>query len=670
MDKLFKFKMSNLTNPKINIRTKKSDSNKYNSKSKSKKKHSITSKSKMNKNNNNNGYYTNTNNASNSDNYSNSNKNNINLNKQKVIDIDQCYKTYPLECYKMSRNFDDYSDSTKAIIRLISLWGHDLQNYSQIAGSFSNKLFWYPGDIDAMQVITIKNKEINIEKLKDLFVFLFINLFRRLLFNFPNNVFIDFKSGVDDRFLIDMPTNPNRKNIEEILLLLESTQVFKKSFIQKLINKIPNNNSDQSKFVKTIKELLHNLATLRWEYQDLLDVSQTGPYISWPNYICKEKSSIILSDIFNNISVDDIFSQKGENNIYLRDSIFSGQRIKLDIYYYLADEFLWKEVTNVFIIKIISDKKETWLTENFNNYRENLDKDIDTYLGKKNLMKASKRLFNRAREIYLNSKKYDQKILKEVLKLSSIHTTYIARISQIKGDLEVLIDIFDKVSQNCFRNKFNNSSLFKQFLKDKNMFAKTGDFTTLKNFGKHLIISMISGFNKTGGTMCYSLIETCFADCVQILYNSVTKMIELSLQEDDLDMNNTYLSNIFSEFEKFKNTQEKLTVSPNKQMNLSYDNISYLIMSQGNIFNDDIFNTLLKKNVTFKPDEIKTLLTSNWFYFSDKYWVSLYNLFNVVSDNIKDLINYETEKYFKNKLNFKDPYQKINDLHNNLKKIN
>ena len=105
-------------------------------------------------------------------------------------------------------------------------------------------------------------------------------------------------------------------------------------------------------------------------------------------------------------------------------------------------------------------------------------------------------------------------------------------------------------------------------------------------------------------------------------------------------------------------------------MNLSYDNISYLIMSQGNIFNDDIFNTLLKKNVTFKPDEIKTLLTSNWFYFSDKYWVSLYNLFNVVSDNIKDLINYETEKYFKNKLNFKDPYQKINDLHNNLKKIN
>lgn len=664
MDKLFKFKMSNLTNPNVSVKTKKIKSNKHNPKSK--KKHHNTIKSKMNKNHNSNkNYYTNNFNNSN-----NSSKNNTNLNVQKDIDISQCYKTFPLECYKMSRNFSDYSDSTKAIIRLISLWGHDLQNYSQIAGSFSNKLFWYPGDIDAMQVITIKNKEINIEKLKDLFVFLFINLFRRLIFNYPNNVFIDFKSGVDDRFLIDMPNNPNRKNIEEILLSLESTQVFKKSFIQKLINKIPNNNEHLSKFVKTIKELLHNLATLRWEYQDLLDVSQTGPYISWPNYICKEKSSIILSDIFNNISVDDIFSEKGENNIYLRDSLFSGQRIKLDIYYYLADEFLWKEVTNVFIIKVISNKKETWLTENFNNYRENLDKDIDTYLGKKNLMKASKRLFNRAREIYLNSNKYDQKILKEVLKLSSIHTTYIARISQIKGDLEVLIDIFDKVSQNCFRNKFNNSSLFKQFLKDKNMFAKTGDFTTLKNFGKHLIISMISGFNKTGGTMCYSLIETCFADCVQILYNSVTKMIELSLQEDDLDMNNTYLSNIFSEFEKFKNTQEKLTVSPNKQMNLTYDNISYLIMSQGNIFNDDIFSTLLKKNVTFKPDEIKTLLTSNWFYFSDNYWISLYNLFNVVSDNIKDLINYETEKYFKNKLNFKDPYQKINDLHNNLKKIN
>ena len=358
------------------------------------------------------------------------------------------------ECFDWIRKKTDFSQETQNALNVISLWNHNDKNLAKVVGSASSKIFVYPGDIDAMQEININFDSFeDLDSCKNFLEDSFMNLFHRVMAVGPKCVFIDFKSGYDKRFHLPFywpgedTKNMRDKPYSKKLFLkhiqgLNKKEIITNKFYKYIFDKLNTNDKKKAEeHIIYIRETFRNLSTIRWNIYDL--TTPKDPYIKWPSNIF----------IKNKMDLDfDIIHEKAENKKFrLTECLFSKQRVKLDVFFYIDQN--WKELTNVYIIKIKGKSGVQEITENFEKYSYSLRQDISKYHKKKNYLKVAKRLWSLARYEYKESQKSNnlsadkKNAIQRTLKLNKIYKTNVAELGQILSDLEVLDELMNHINK-------------------------------------------------------------------------------------------------------------------------------------------------------------------------------------------------------------------------------
>jgi hypothetical protein len=584
-----------------------------------------------------------------------------------------------LDCFRQNRNYEDYSEFHQSIINDISIWGNEKNGQlPSIVGTFSNKIFYYPGDIDMMQTINFDEKSWNNLKNKNLGEILetkFRYVIDKVEFDWPQTIFIDFKAGFSEIFYpiyLNFLNNPY--SYDRYKKSLQNIPVEKKIVIKKLISILPQKDND-NKFKLFMCELFRILGILRWPvkaFETHGDIT-----LKWPNSGIIQKAIDLMKnfhDTFKNLKISDFPFKK--ETIYLKDVLVNpnNSRIKLDVYKWDPITSQYLEVTNVYIFTLTNGSNEPkFLTENFDDYAVNIHSDFYKYLKKKNLLKCTKRLFNLSKHPAV-----DKTVSRKVLKFSQIHQTWIARLSQIHGTIEVLIDIFmkqaninrplDKKHMLSKHNLFNN--IPKQ---NDNLFKKIGDFTTLKNFGKYVMLCHLN--QQLGNYIPY--IYAILRSWIVFDRNSVF------LKESLLTKSDLINDNILYEMEQLENNFNKNTSklsffdrdeSKIVTKELTYHEIKHHIADELVIWDAldtrSFFDDLLPKRYNGSLKDKKLLLENNWVFYDDNFWINSFKFFIEFNSLLTNFINSQTKVYFEKKIGISDPVKHLVTIRNELDKNN
>lgn len=263
----------------------------------------------------------------------------------------------------------DPKSFTKQLKNNIKLLSTSAINKGTIFGSFNYKASLYPGDVDLRQDIKYKgSKNIVIKKFYNAYIKTIKDIY-----NTVNHYVGETKAGLDLRFMLDIGylsngqiINFNSKVIKKQISLLFNNNLLTEHEFDKityLIKNITVDNHDE------FKEILRNLFTLRWSYEEVL----------------------------NNKKV-----LRGGQTKLFTEALLDKTLIKFDIHLLLAGKYI--EMSNHFIlIQIHKDGSEEFvnLPQNFvTNLNENLKYEVEKlYYNKQffNLIKFCKRIFSIAR---------------------------------------------------------------------------------------------------------------------------------------------------------------------------------------------------------------------------------------------------------------------------------
>ena len=313
--------------------------------------------------------------------------------------------------------------------------------------------------------------------------------------------------------------------------------------------------------------------------------------------------------------------------------------------------------------------------------------DFKKYFEKDNLLKCTKRLFNIAKfsnnSINYNKMKNisNNKLLsidniKKVLRLNSIHSSWIARLSQINGSLEVLevmwtnfssVEFFTDINNNHKKRYERNSNWAKKIKIETPLFTEHGNFSSLKNLNKYLLGISFWGSIHSPGYYLESIFKT-----YHIIKTLLTYIITLILSDSLSNELKKSLIDIKNDITNFENTTNKYNfIDTNnsrkiitKELNYKYignrlfDEVSKISETSPEYFMKEICNniwlSILKKpeNIFIKEKErhLKILLAYKWFWTDDKYYLDLFELIIKLQKKIQNIINIETKIYIKDKL--------------------
>jgi hypothetical protein len=291
------------------------------------------------------------------------------------------------------------SNELKNFLELISF---DINNIN-ILGSFNNRAFFYPADIDI-------NEKININKLSS-----FIKSIREK---------IKYISNLDNVFIMDIKLG----NIKEWEVVDET------SYIEN--NKIYGYNDEKSK--NKLKELLKNKIITNEEYNKWFKM-----LIKKPN---EEELQIIKKEVRPNLlrwKPKDIikgFLDYRGYKISMKDAINTGGLFKID-YIIIQKNNYFQDINIVFDIRIKNLKNENGI--NINPKRE-LENEIKTLKAKGDYFKALKRKFSLSK--ITNNKN-------EILRLYKILNSDLGVIHQISSNIELLLIL---LSESTINKKINN----------------------------------------------------------------------------------------------------------------------------------------------------------------------------------------------------------------------
>ena len=581
-------------------------------------------------------------------------------NNSSKVNCNNLLKHQDVRCFNQVRTYKENSDFYKHIVNKLSLWGDDMNGgLPQIVGTGSNKLFKYPGDIDMMQ--TIRFKKSNWEEYKknskvgEILQSKIQHVIENIMLETPNMIFVDFKGGYEENFNIYynelLDNNSDTYFFTQLLSkMVDDNLLTKKCY--KVINKLLKN-LDLFKARKFMTDFLKRLSMLKWNITSMTKYPDIS--LEWPNKTCLQKALNLLNDIGNQeLKVTEITNYK--TTIFLKD-IFEdpkSSRIKIDIYVYDPTFVKYLEVTNVYILKLEEKKtrESKFLTENFDAYFKNLNLDFYLYLNKKNILKCTKRLYN------LSKSNPKNPVYKEVLKMTQIHKTWISKMSQLKSTIEILIDIFDKQSE--FSSKEN--SLFKD---NKKLFKVNGNFTSLQNLNSFAMKSYINNVVNENIPFLKSFLRSW-----HIFENNTTFLEELVLQEDKFHESNV-LKSLLNLEDEFNNKESEVfchKLNLNRKLEkkkLKYSVIRPIIVNQIKYFDEaSMFINDLIPNFNKSKKEVSILLNNNWVYFDDKFWIDSYKFFTDYNKILSDLINEQTNIYFKQNLNINNPIKHLLKIRN------
>ena len=175
-----------------------------------------------------------------------------------------------MECFKQIRKFEDYNDFYKSKIMDLSIWGNEKDGkLPKIVGTFSNKIFYYPGDIDMMQTIEFDYKSWHEERNKNLGNILQDKIryvIEKVQFEWPEVIFVDFKAGFSNNYYpyyLKFLNNPYSINQYKNTLLNMPDNLLPSKITNKLIKLLPK--KDQDNKFKLLTELFRTFGVLRWK---------------------------------------------------------------------------------------------------------------------------------------------------------------------------------------------------------------------------------------------------------------------------------------------------------------------------------------------------------------------------------------------------------------------
>ena len=296
---------------------------------------------------------------------------------------------------------------TPDIQEVISLLTLDPTNPPKIVGSFKYKVHEYPADIDLYEGIsgccTIDTTKQRI-----------VRFFKQMAEKIQKRRFTylgDFKAGVDERYYIDIGTYDSKTNkiykydrdniIHAIAMLYENKLLTKEEAIN-------------------IIHLVYKKPTAI-QYQELRDAIRKKYVLRWT-----------LKEILAGYKILPLHQR-----ISLSTAISQGTIVKTDLWVLIDDRFM--EVTNWFMLTAIVNGTTFYLSEKPDMYQKSLEREILLLKNpalKKN-MKLAKRMW-----LYAISN-HDNYTIKQLYPLFS---SPIAKLYQIQSELEILVNMLEKLS--------------------------------------------------------------------------------------------------------------------------------------------------------------------------------------------------------------------------------
>lgn len=279
-----------------------------------------------------------------------------------------------------------------------------------IFGSYNYSACLYPGDIDLHQEVKYHGTR---ERVIELFHKAYVRTIKEIHAT-PDHFVGETKSGYDYRFALEIGKLINGKilsfNDEKVksqLSLLFDNNLLDDDEYQHMINLVNNINVDNH---DELREILRNLFTVRWSYEEVIKGSKVM------------RGGLIKS--FN-------------------DALNDKTLIKFDIHLQIGGKYI--EMSNHFmVIQIHKDGSEEFinLPQNYlEDFKENLKYEVEKlYYNKQfmNLIKYTKRIFSIAR---LNNDKTDKTpyIMLQLLNSDA------GILYQIKSDLDTIITMLEYI---------------------------------------------------------------------------------------------------------------------------------------------------------------------------------------------------------------------------------
>lgn len=271
------------------------------------------------------------------------------------------------------------SRDTKHIINLITFY-----NDTTPVGSTQYKFNRYPGDIDIFEKIDIccSYNELAVK---------FINFLKNIIktinsnsLDIPPIFWGEFKAGLDKELI---PT----ENQDKLSYIFKNKQYFSFQEIDDIIN-----SDDWKKYVR-------NFYIIRWKSQNIMD-----------GYV----------------------NLKSRKKLYLKDALKHDTIVKLDLWGTINNKY--NEYTNFFILSYNENNNKNIINKSYTdkNIIDSLNEDISLYSSVDNWkpLKLAKRMI---------SKSINKNDLYTVNKLKPLLSSGLASLSQIEGELEVLILILE-----------------------------------------------------------------------------------------------------------------------------------------------------------------------------------------------------------------------------------
>jgi hypothetical protein len=290
---------------------------------------------------------------------------------------------------------------------LINILTLDPKYPAKIVGSYKYIVHEYPNDVDLFEEYEgCCNRQDVVRKLKKRFQ----SMIRDILHQ-PNTYLGDFKCGIDDRYDIDIgywkgkkiyDYNPEkikskiREIYDEGLLTDDEVQ----DFLAHVMDE------PTFKQYEALFEMIKNKRTVRWEAKHILNGYKKLP----KNKVLKLKEALTHKSV-----------------------------TKIDIWTNISGRYI--EVTNWYSITYMDEQLKSiqYLSEPMKDYKQSLLSDLSYYgnpeVGKQ--MKYAKRLWN----YYAMHNKYD-----DMIKLYPLFNSPAAKMHQINGEVETIINIMTKVS--------------------------------------------------------------------------------------------------------------------------------------------------------------------------------------------------------------------------------
>jgi hypothetical protein len=311
------------------------------------------------------------------------------------------------------RTEDSLSLDTIAAIKKITLKRSKPNRV--IVGSFQYSAHEYPGDIDLMETIVFKGE---IEQAKAHFAAGFCAMANRLKRVRDHRIILaDFKAGIDDRFAI---------NIGEFVLASRRAMKlrlhgYKPRVIRENISELANDGLLTKSAARSMIKLVVEDPTYI-QHKALRDAVRENLILRW--------------------SLDELIKGEKElplgKRITLKEALGHQEIVKIDVWCLVGGRYI--ELTNLFNL-VIADKQgrvTQQLSQPLGDYLENLAKDIEIYRNPalKKFMKLTKRMWSYA---ILTKKEHLVRIIAPLFGSTG------AKLSQIQGDVETLINILENV---------------------------------------------------------------------------------------------------------------------------------------------------------------------------------------------------------------------------------